>query len=288
MFYRVREFADGIGPLLTGALALLVGAIVGALVTVQMSGGTPYSQADLDRVSDHVRASGAHTGRAADVAGGGHANQVARLQGRNQKLAEQLTNAKTMISDLQGRLAAAATPSATATGAPEPTAAPTPTEASGPTAAPTPTVVLSPTAPTPSSPSSPSASALGLRVTGTLDVSWVLSSQVRPWPASCANIVSGYRVRVDAGRRTAVALGVPTGFRQTGRTTKDGTLTVSCAVTYAATLPSSRSSAYRLVAVSQDAPDKPLDTAVVQAADLAGGKLPVLAVSYCPDCSVGH
>jgi len=268
MFYRVREFADGIGSLLTGGLALLIGAVLGALVTVQMSSGTPYSQADLDRVADHGRAAAAGAAAKATSAVSGRPGRVvSRLQERNELLAGRLSAANGTVADLREQLDLA-TAAATA---PAPTAAAPSTPPS--------------VAPSASASASPSTGAAGLRVTGTLDVSWVLSAELKPWPASCSEIGSGYRVRVNAGDHTTVTLGVPTASRSTGRTTKGGTLTVSCDVTWSATLPSPMSGVYEFVAVSAATPEKPLDTALAQATELVGGKVPPLGVTFCPECS---
>jgi hypothetical protein len=268
MFYRLREFAEGIGSLPTAGLGLLVGTAVGALVTVQATGGTPYSQDDLDRVAAHGRAAAA-VAPVETAAAHGQSARLARLQEKAGRLASELSAAHSTIADLEDQLDTAASAVASASPAVSPAGSSAGSSVGSPGAAPS---------------ASPSSAAAGLKVTGTLDVSWVLTSALKPWPSSCSEIGSSYRVRVNTGDHTTVTLGVPTSFRSTGRSTKGGILSVSCDVTWAATLPAPMANVYEFVAVDSSSPEKPLDTALAQASDLVGGKVPPLGVSFCPEC----
>jgi hypothetical protein len=271
MFYRLREFAEGIGSLPTAGFGLLVGSAVGALVTVQATGGTPYSQHDLDRVAAHGRAAAA-AAPVETTAARGQSARLDRLRQKNERLAGELSAAHSTIADLQDQLDTAASAAAAASASPSTSAA----ESSGGSS-------VGSSGVAPSASATPSNGAAGLKVTGTLDVSWVLSSALKPWPSSCSEIGSGYRVRVNTGDQT-VTLGVPTSFRSTGRSTKGGILSVSCDVTWSATLPAPMANVYEFVAVDASSPEKPLDTTLAQASDLVGGKVPPLGVSFCPEC----
>jgi hypothetical protein len=79
-------------------------------------------------------------------------------------------------------------------------------------------------------------------------------------------------------------MGVPTAFRSTGRSAKGGVLSVSCDVTYSATLRAPVSGVYQLVAIKAGRPGRHLDTARARGAQLSGGHVPALGVTFCPDC----
>jgi hypothetical protein len=68
------------------------------------------------------------------------------------------------------------------------------------------------------------------------------------------------------------------------RVEKTGVLSLSCATTYRATVPAPVADTYRFAAVSVDDPAQALDTSLVRASEIGGGRAPDLFVTYCPAC----
>lgn len=286
--YRIREFAEGLGAVFTGALCLLVGILAGTLVTMQLSSGTPYSQVDLDRVTNRAEVTKALPART--KAETRQAGRLSDLAGRNERLAGELAYARTTIADLRGQLAAAASAAASPSVSPSTPASSAPDPApGGPSVAAAPgsasTAGSGTSSGTNSGTSGDGPEATGRRVTGTIGVTWILSSALKPWPASCAQVAQSYRVRVNAGDHSTVTLGMPDGARSVRRTNKGGLLTLTCDVRWAATIPAPVSGVYEFVAVTTDAPEKPLDTALVQAGELRSGTGPRLSSTFCPECA---
>jgi hypothetical protein len=260
MLGRVREFIQDLGPGMSTGLGLLAGATLGIAATLQVTGGSPYSQADLDRVAAHAQP---HDRAAAADQSEGNADKsrrrIERLKQKSDKLSDQLKVAQGTIDQLRGDLdAAEATPSTE----PDPSADPGTDPATTPD----------------------TAANAGVTVSGTLESAWILSSRLKPWPTDCTTVSKTYQVRVNSGD-TTVALGSPVSSKVIKRTTKDGLLSLSCRTTYRATVPNPLDSVYEFVAVSAGTPDKALDTALAQRNEIGDGTGPDLIVTFCPECS---
>ena len=253
MFFWVREFVEDLGSTTTAGIGLVAGLLIGAAVTVHTTAGTPYSQADLDRVS--ATTSHVPEPQAAVDTRNPSAGDVRSLKRRAATLGDKLETAQGTIEELRGQLD---TLQADSTAAPEP----------------------SPSASADVAPATGS----GLTVSGTLDTTWILSAQLKPWPADCSDVAASYQVRINTGDHATVAIGSIVSAQVTKRTEKGGLLTLGCRATYRATLPDPLGAVYEFVAISTGTPEEPLDTALVQQPQVAGGNAPDLYVSFCPEC----
>jgi hypothetical protein len=122
------------------------------------------------------------------------------------------------------------------------------------------------------------------RLSGTLKTTWVLTSQLKPWPTGCTGAQGSYQVRVTDGAGATVTIAGITSSRVGGRSEKNGVLSLTCLLTYTAQIPDPLGSVYEFVAVSESEPDVNLNSALVQSGSLRDGTGPELYVSFCPEC----
>jgi outer membrane murein-binding lipoprotein Lpp len=117
------------------------------------------------------------------------------------------------------------------------------------------------------------------RVEGTLRATWVLGRQDEPWPKDCSDALRTYNVRVTAGPDVTVARARLVKAGQTRRVEHKNTLTLTCALSYTAGLPTPLGSAYRFVVVDSSRPGSPAATESAPGLALQDGSGPPLSVT---------
>ena len=242
----LRDFVDDVGTGTIASLSLVVGLALGAAGTYYLTAGTPFSQADMDRVSvvERPLVEG-------DVAVDASLTDV-------RQLTKDLKDARHTIDGLQDEIYGLQDENAVLQEA-QVESASTATDVGDPGES-------------------------GLTISGTLASSWILTSQLKPWPSDCSGMVESYQVRIKTGDHGTVAIGTPVSAKVTKRSEKGGVLTLSCAMTYRATLPGSVADVYEFVAVSAGEPGEPLASVLVQGTEIAGGQAPELFFTFCPEC----
>ncbi len=121
--------------------------------------------------------------------------------------------------------------------------------------------------------------AAGERVEGTLKATWALGSGKKPWPQGCAEPLKTYEVRVTAGEGVTVARADLVDAELVKRTERKNSLTLTCSMTYAATLPTPLGAEYEFVVFGASAPEVPRAAKTAPAVALGDGFGPPLAVS---------
>lgn len=117
------------------------------------------------------------------------------------------------------------------------------------------------------------------RVEGTLRATWVLGRRDKPWPTDCSGALRAYDVRVTAGPDVTVAQARLVKADLTRRVEREKTLTLTCALSYTAGLPTPLGSAYRFVVVDSSRPGSPAATESAPGIALQDGSGPPLSVT---------
>jgi hypothetical protein len=117
------------------------------------------------------------------------------------------------------------------------------------------------------------------RVGGTLRASWGLSRRDKPWPKDCSGALRAYDVLVTAGPDVTVAQARLVKAGPTRRVERKRTLTLTCALSYTADLPTPLGSAYRFVVVDSSRPGSPAATESAPGITLQDGSGPPLSVT---------
>jgi len=121
--------------------------------------------------------------------------------------------------------------------------------------------------------------AAGQHVQGTLRATWVLPRRERPWPGNCTSVRDAYDVRVTAGAGATVADAELASTEQIARRERNGALTLTCAITYSADIPTPLGAAYELVVTDSAQSGAPAKTRSAPRSALRAGTVPPLAVS---------
>jgi len=111
-----------------------------------------------------------------------------------------------------------------------------------------------------------------------------MGSELRPWPKDCSGSVNSYEVRISDGSHATVGIAQLHDGRIVNRNVKQGTLLLTCLMSYSATIPTPSSPVYQFDAVDMSAPDKSLRATLVKTDTLRTSKVPELYVSFCPSC----
>jgi hypothetical protein len=275
MFGGLLNLLEDVG---TGAAVLVTTVVAGAIAvvaTLQVTGGTPYSQEDLDRRAAAYEVQAQQPSAAPEPTSDqvDSADTVAleeeledeklradRLQRQSDAWEDKWTAAQRRITELREELTALQE----ATGG-----------ALGPDGLPLPG-----TPGTPGTGGAPEPGATEVTATGTISSTWTLAEAAKPWPAACGIPQGSYAVRVLDDRGESVATGSVTASDLVKRKEQKGTLTLVCQLSYQAVLPFPATAAtYEFQAVATSAPKTPLYSAVVPAATVTGGAAPSLVVS---------
>lgn len=268
IFSSVLDLLDDVGRGVAVLVTALVAGAVGVVATLQVTGGTPYSQEDLERRSaayevqsdsgqapapasdeDDPAATAELTGLQEDLE---EARERAdRVQRQSEAWEDKWTAAQRRITELREQIAGL--------GEVDPVDAPA--GAGG----------LPDGAPEPGDTET--------TVTGTLTTTWTLSEAAKPWPAACGIPQDSYAVKVLGADGESVATGSVTGSNLVKRKEKKGVLTLVCTLSYQAVLPLPAKSNYEFQAVSTASPGTPLYSAVVPGPVATRGSAPSLVVS---------
>lgn len=117
------------------------------------------------------------------------------------------------------------------------------------------------------------------RVEGTLRATWVLGLRDKPWPKDCSGALRAYDVRVTAGPDVTVAQARVVKAGPTRRVERRQTLTLTCALSYTAGLPTPLGSAYRFVVLDSSRAGEPAATESAPGIALQDGSGPPLSVT---------
>lgn len=118
----------------------------------------------------------------------------------------------------------------------------------------------------------------GQTVEGTLRSTWVMNQQAKPWPKDCAKLLRTYQVRVVAGADSTVDSAELVDAELVRRNERKRTLTITCSMTYSASLPTPLGSGYQFVVESAGS-GSPKARQHVPGASLSDGTGPSLSVS---------
>ncbi len=272
MFGGLLSLLEDVG---TGAAVLVTAVVAGAIgvvVTLQITGGTPYSQEDLDRRSaayevqaQQPSAAPEPTSDEVDPAATAALEEDLedeklrgdRLQRQADAWEDKWTAAQRRITELREELT---------------TLQETTGVAVGPDGLPLP-------GGTPGTDGAPEPGDTEVTAAGTITTTWTLAEAAKPWPARCGIPEDAYAVRVVDADGAAVATGSVTGSDLVKRKEQQGTLTLVCQLSYQVVLPLPAKPTYEFQAVSVSAPKTPLYSALVPGAAVTGGSGPSLVVS---------
>lgn len=251
MLDRIRYFVEDLSATALIAIGTVLGVALGILVTTQMSSGTPYSEADLDRAASTSLLSSKPTTTIAEPDTSAVDADVAALEDKVADLRALLTEKREASDELEAtldklnekleRIMARRKYLVERVAAAED--APTTTT-----------------------------------VTGTLSTTSTFSAEEKPWPATCAGLASAFQVKVGADGATvfiAQALDAET----TRRDEKDDSLTMGCSFTYTATLPLPLAETYDFTAVATSDAGKALDSASAESGEIGDGNAPSLSAA---------
>lgn len=260
----------------TGAAVLVTAVVacaVGVVATLQVTGGTPYSQEDLDRRSAAYEAQVARPAApqpAADASTDSaevtdlqeeledERERADRIERTSGKWEAKWTASQRRIAQLRRQLAKLQDATEGAVG-------PDGLPISGGTL--------------PGAAGATDPEATETTVSGTLTTTWTLTDAARPWPDKCTRASEAYAVRVVDGAGKPVATGSVTGRDLVDRTEKKGVLTLVCALTYQVVLPLPATSTLEFQSVAKEAPTTPLYSALVPGPVAASGVAPDLVAS---------
>ncbi len=113
--------------------------------------------------------------------------------------------------------------------------------------------------------------------TGSVRAAMTYTAKQEPWPTDCASAKSSFQVRVNTADGALVTIAPMTDFALASRVERpDGTLAMTCLLTYQAEVPGPVDDSYELQAISLSSPGSPLKTAEVKGSDLEAGSVPEL------------
>ena len=273
MFGGLLSLLEDVG---TGAAVLVTAVVAGAIgvvVTLQITGGTPYSQEDLDRRAAAYEVQAQQPSSAPEPT----SDQVDpaetaaleeeledeklrsdRLQRQSDAWEDKWTAAQRRITQLRDELTALQETGAGAVG---------------------PDGLPLPDGTTPGTGGAPEPGATEVTAAGTITTTWTLAEAAKPWPARCGIPEDAYAVRVVDADGAGVATGSITGSDLVKRKEQQGTLTLVCQLSYQVVLPLPAKPTYEFQAVSISAPKTPLYSALVPGTAVTGGSGPSLVVS---------
>lgn len=239
-------------------LGLAAGVTGGAYVATSLD-TTPYDQADLNTASRDAMLSG----RTQGLDEGRQATLVATSKLKESN-AEQVSKLETEVSRLRHTLAKRDRAMDRLTSQAEQREAQLEASLAETTAA--------------LSNATSSSGGSGHAIEGTIRTTWVVTGRPKSFPTDCSGPLGAYGVRVTAGADATVATGRVIGADLVKRTVRGNRLTLRCALTYTADLPTPLGSGYRVVTYDAKTPDAVRAVKPLADGPLSNGNGPVLAV----------
>ena len=121
-----------------------------------------------------------------------------------------------------------------------------------------------------------------INANGTVNVTWLMTEALKPWPADCDGHRDSYQVQVRDGAGNLTYLAKLASARVTERGVQDGIYAIRCEMKYMVQPPSA--AIYTFTLISRGSPAEALDQQQIGIFDIRAKGAPVLSEVTCFEC----